>query len=321
MKILICPDKFAGTLTAVEAADAIAAGWLRARPDDDLQCKPLSDGGPGFVDVLAANLGGRLHEVQVGDPLGRPTRARWLEHGGTAYLESAQANGLHLLTAQERDPWVTSSAGVGDLIADALPLPIVIGLGGSATNDGGAGALDRIPQRIERLLLATDVDSPLLGPRGATYGFARQKGAAEADLPGLEARMQAWAEQDPVLAQAPGAGAAGGLAYGLMLRGGRRVSGIDVVAEAIGLADACRSADLVITGEGKFDWQSLHGKVVSGVRQLSDRMVVLAGQVEAKEVPAHSMVDFGGQRAFDDPGGCLADLAAHVAQGQKWLDS
>ena len=316
MRVVVCPDKFAGTLTAIEAAAAIRAGWLRARPHDEVRCLPLADGGPGFVEVLHANLGGVLHEVRVQDPLGRPIAAHWLEVAGTAYVEAAQANGLAVLEPQERDPWVTSSYGVGELIADAMRFPVVVGLGGSATNDGGRGAVEALARQVPGLLIATDVDCPLLGPTGATYGFARQKGAREQDLPALEQRMADWAAQDPVLAAAPGAGAAGGLGFGLMLLGGRRVSGIDLVAEAVGLREACAAADLVITGEGKVDWQSLHGKVLSGVREVSRELIVLAGQVATDEVPAYSLLDFAGDRAFGDPAGTLADLAREV--GKAW---
>jgi glycerate kinase len=127
--------------------------------------------------------------------------------------------------------------------------------------------------------------------------------------------MAKWAAQAPALAEAPGAGAAGGLGFGLMLLGGQRVSGIDLVAEAVGLAPACARADLVITGEGKFDWQSLHGKVVSGVREVAPRLVVLAGQVDLADGPvsAYSLLDAAGERAFAEPAAALADLAAQVA--------
>lgn len=320
MRVVVCPDKFAGTLSAVEASQAIRTGWLRARPGDEATSLPLSDGGPGFVEVLHASLGGSLHQVEVADPLGRPVHAQWLETGGVAYLEAAQANGLALLTAEERDPWRAGTGGVGDLIADAWPLPVVIGIGGSGTNDGGRGAVERLRAsgRAPRsLTLATDVDCPLLGPTGATYGFARQKGAREQDLPGLEQRMARWAEQAPGLAQEPGAGAAGGLGFGLMLLGGLRVSGIEVVTRAVGLGEACERADLVITGEGAFDWQSLHGKVVSGVVAVAPRVVVLAGRVDSDALPAHSLLDFAGDRAFSEPAAALADLAAHVAGLQR----
>ena len=319
MRVVICPDKFAGTLSAVEAAAAMAEGWLRARPNDEVTQIPLADGGPGFLEVLHANLGGQFHPVQVQDPLGRPVDAQWLEHNGTAYIEAAQANGLALLAPEERDPLRTSSFGVGELIAAAAMPQIVVGLGGSATNDGGRGAFEALAgQPVDGLLLATDVDSPLLGPHGATYGFAPQKGARLEQLPALEQRMQDWAQRDPELAQAPGAGAAGGLGFGLMLLGGRRVSGIELVAESVGLTDACAEADLVITGEGKFDWQSLHGKVASGVLTAAGKtpVVVLAGTVDVDSpVPAYSLIDeVGRERAFAEPAAALAELAGAIAQ-------
>ena len=319
MRVVVCPDKFAGTLSAVEAAAAMAEGWLRARPNDEVTQIPLADGGPGFLEVLHANLGGQFHPVQVQDPLGRPVDAQWLEHNGTAYIEAAQANGLALLAPEERDPLRTSSFGVGELIAAAAMPQIVVGLGGSATNDGGRGAFEALAgQRVDGLLLATDVDSPLLGPHGATYGFAPQKGARLEQLPALEQRMQDWAQRDPELAQAPGAGAAGGLGFGLMLLGGRRVSGIELVAESVGLTDACAEADLVITGEGKFDWQSLHGKVASGVLTAAGDVpvVVLAGTVDVESpVPAYSLIDeVGRERAFAEPAAALAELAGAIAQ-------
>ena len=319
MRVVVCPDKFAGTLSAVEAAEAIAEGWLRSRPNDEVTQIPLADGGPGFLEVLHANLGGQFHPVQVQDPLGRPVDAQWLEHNGTAYIEAAQANGLELLAPEERDPVRASSFGVGELIAAAAMPQIVVGLGGSATNDGGRGAFEALAgQRVDGLLLATDVDSPLLGPHGATYGFAPQKGARPEQLPALEQRMKDWARQDPGLAQAPGAGAAGGLGFGLMLLGGRRVSGIELVAEAVGLARACAEADLVITGEGKFDWQSLHGKVASGVLTAAGKtpVVVLAGTVDVDSpVPAYSLIDeVGRERAFAEPAAALAELAGAIAQ-------
>ncbi len=205
MRVVICPDKFAGTLSAVEAAAAMAEGWLRARPNDEVTQIPLADGGPGFLEVLHANLGGQFHPVQVQDPLGRPVDAQWLEHNGTAYIEAAQANGLALLAPEERDPLRTSSFGVGELIAAAAMPQIVVGLGGSATNDGGRGAFEALAgQRVDGLLLATDVDSPLLGPHGATYGFAPQKGARPEQLPALEQRMQDWAQQRPGAGSSPG---------------------------------------------------------------------------------------------------------------------
>lgn len=318
--MVVCPDKFAGTLSAVEAARAISEGWQLVRPDDEVLQTPLADGGPGFVEVLHANLGGILHTEQVQDPLGRTVMATWLESGSTAYIEAAQANGLNLVSPDERDPVRASTYGVGQLIEAARGLDaIVVGLGGSATNDGGRGAVEVLGRKaIGGLVLATDVDVPLLGPDGATYGFAAQKGATREQLAGLEMRMTQWAQQDLELAEAPGAGAAGGLGYGLMLLGGRRVSGIDVVVRAVGLAQECAHADLVITGEGKFDWQSLHGKVASGVITAAGEVpvVVLAGRVDIEDspVPAYSLIDqVGEQRATGEAAAALAHLASKVA--------
>ncbi|MEZ5119926.1 MAG: glycerate kinase [Candidatus Nanopelagicales bacterium] len=321
MRVVVCPDKFAGTLTALEAARAITVGWLRHRPDDEVTQIPLADGGPGFVEVLHANLGGVVHREQVQDPLGRTVPAQWLEAGGTAYIEAAQANGLHLLSPAERDPQRTSTYGVGQLIRAALGQDrIVVGLGGSATNDGGRGAVEALSGRpVPGLVLATDVDVPLLGPDGATYGFATQKGAAASELDALEQRMRDWSRQDPELALVPGAGAAGGLGYGLMLLGGRRVSGIDLVVGAVGLARACADADLVITGEGKFDWQSLQGKVVSGVLAAAGDapVVVLAGRSDLADSPVvvRSLVDEVGEtRALAEPAAALAQVAGALAR-------
>lgn len=326
VRVIVCPDKFAGTLSAVQAAGAIAEGWRSVRPTDEIAQVPLADGGPGFIEVLHANLGGVVHDAEVHDPLGRPVAAHWLQVGRTAYIEAAQANGLALLSVGQRDPQRASTYGVGQLIAAARGMDeIVVGLGGSATNDGGRGAVEALDGRVvPGMLLATDVDSPLLGPRGATYGFAVQKGARPEQLPALERRMQQWAVQDPDLALTPGAGAAGGLGFGLMLLGGRRVSGIELVMAAVGLRQACANADLVVTGEGKFDWQSLHGKVVSGVRGVAGEVpvIVLAGRValEDSPVPAYSLVDeVGERRALSDAAGALAETAARVARAAPSL--
>ncbi|CAA9283117.1 MAG: Glycerate kinase, partial [uncultured Corynebacteriales bacterium] len=198
MRVVVAPDSFGGTLTAVEAAAAVRAGWLRAAPGDEVLALPLSDGGPGFVDVLGTVLPGRTVPVPTTDPLGRPALGAVLLAGDTAYVESAQAIGLHLLHPAERDPLVTTSYGLGALVAAAVEGgagTVVLGLGGSATNDAGAGmlaalgvvprdlggaalpygglalaALDRLdgmPQlRGARLVAATDVDNPLCGPHG-----------------------------------------------------------------------------------------------------------------------------------------------------------
>jgi glycerate kinase len=326
MRVLIAPDSFTGTLSAVQAAEAIAAGWRDTAPDDELVLAPLSDGGPGFVHVLHSCLGGELVAVTVSGPLGEPVSASLLRVGEVAYLESAQAAGLHLILPERRDPTLTTSYGVGELIAAAVAAGatrVVLGLGGSGTNDGGAGALAALgaaPAQLLRgggaglrgldpaaldltaararlagveLQLATDVDSVLLGLRGASATFGPQKGADADAVQRLDAALEhfARAAQPGVglnmtgsVAIAPGAGAAGGLGFGLMLLGATRLAGIATVAELTGLTAAVGTVDLVITGEGSFDWQSLAGKVVAGVAAAAGEharpCLVLAGRVE-----------------------------------------
>jgi len=335
VRVLIAPDCFTGTLSAAQAAEAIAAGWRRSAPDDDLTLLPLSDGGPGFLDVLSSALSGATVSFTVADPLGRPAPAAILmvDTGATrtAYIESALACGLHLLAEGERNPMVTSSYGVGELIEAAVrggATRVVVGLGGSGTNDGGAGmlaalgagdpdalarggaalseladdALDGLTLVRERLhaielVLATDVDSPLLGFHGASAVFAPQKGATPEMTQELESALGHFAEvvrrvvpsgrdlltgKEIRLDREPGAGAAGGLGYGLLLLGGHRVSGVQAVLEAVGFDALVKATDLVVTGEGTFDWQSLRGKVVAGVAEAAlaraRPTVVIAGQ-------------------------------------------
>jgi glycerate 2-kinase len=380
VRVLVAPDKFAGTLTAVEAAGAIADGWLRTAPDDELVLAPLADGGPGFVEVVHAALGGDLVEVEVVGPLGAPLAARYLRVDGTAYVESAQACGLHLV-GEPRDPRTTTTYGVGELLGHAARSGagrIVVGLGGSGTNDAGAGLLaalgatatdadgldattalsrggaalsavahvDLAPARAAlagiEVVAASDVDNPLLGLRGATSGFARQKGADDAAVMALEGALERFAAacgrrpdgKDPAVAL--GAGAAGGLGYALLQLGAVRVPGIATVLEVVGLGGRLDACDLVVTGEGSFDWQSLHGKVVSGVAAAAlDRgrpCLVLAGRVEigrreygsAGVSGAMAVVDDlrdqgrspedASAAAVSDPAVHLADLAARAAR-------
>lgn len=352
MRILVAPDKFAGTLTAPEAAAAIAAGWHRHAPDDELDLAPMADGGPGFVDVLHTALGGSLLAVTVRGPFGDPVPGTVLVAGETAYVESAQACGLHL-TGGERAEEATTY-GVGELVlaaAEAGASTVVVGLGGSGTNDGGAGLLaalgataDRpldqgaaglagvttvtVPEFGVRLVAASDVDNPLTGLLGATKTFGPQKGIPEERLPVVDG----WLEELAVAAGRrtaleKGAGAAGGLGFGLLLLGATREPGIDLVAGAVRLAERARAADLVLTGEGAFDFSSRSGKVPYGVATVAESAlrpcVALAGQVlvGSREMralgveSAYSLVDLVGQdRAFADPAGSLADLAARVAR-------
>jgi glycerate kinase len=339
MRVLIAPDKFAGTLTAAEAAAAIASGLRQATPDVEPVLLPLSDGGPGLLEVAENARGGRRVPVDTVDPLGRPLRSEVLVSDGDVYVESALAIGLHLLTKQERDPERATSAGLADLLRAALAqegLRIIVGLGGSATVDGGRGMIealgadgDRLRQR--ELVALCDVDNPLLGISGAAAVFGPQKGADASAVQRLEAKLRAWAEEIGLPADQPGAGAAGGLGAALFFLGATRAPGTTTVAELVGLADHLRGCDLVITGEGSYDFQSLRGKVVAGVAQaaLAEAVpcVVLAGQVSVgrREMlaggvnAAYSLVDAAGsvEAAMANPAAELSRLAARV--GQQWL--
>ncbi len=366
MRVLIAPDCFTGTLSAAQAAEAIAEGWRIRAPQDDLTLLPLSDGGPGFLDVLSRALGGTTVAVTVADPLGRPVPAAILmvETKGTrtAYIESAQACGLHLLAQQERNPMVTSTFGVGQLIEAALAdgaSRVVVGLGGSGTNDGGAGmlaalgagepdelaaggagladlgadALDGLTQVRERLrgvelVLATDVDSPLLGFHGASAVFAPQKGATPEMAQQLESALGHFSDlvrmvvppgvdlltgKEKRLDREPGSGAAGGLGYGLLLLRGHRVSGVQAVLDAVGFDALVRGCNLVVTGEGTFDWQSLRGKVVAGVAEAAlataTPTVVIAGQVRVGRRDTMALGISGAYAVAENPAQVAAALA------------
>ena len=365
MRVLFAPDGFGGTLSPAQAAAAMAAGWRRAAPDDHLDLASMSDGGPGLVEVLAAALPtATRHEVAVQDPLGRSVSASFLLDGTTAYVESAQACGLHLLAETERDPTRTTTYGVGQLVHAARETGarrIVVGLGGSASNDGGAGLLaalgvsqfDQAGQHLapggaalrdlDRLhgwpelagievIAATDVDSPLLGLRGASAVFGPQKGATREDAAVLDIALTRWADVleaqcGRVVRDLPGAGAAGGLGAALFALGARREPGVALVQRLVGLPARVAAADLVLTGEGTLDATSLSGKVVAGVAALAAEhavpCVVLAGQVRIgrREAAAygidstHAVVDLVGlEQALAHPAESLAALAARVAR-------
>jgi len=276
---------------------------MEAAPHDQLVRLPLSDGGPGFVDVFAADSQARVEIVAVRGPLGESVPARIVVIDDQAFIESAEACGRHLLDQVSSETVrAATTHGVGDLLRAAAQLPgvrsITIGLGGSATNDGGSGLLDSLGGLASArallagraLTIATDVDSPMLGPQGSTAVYAPQKGAKPGDIDFLESRLTALvadlAITDPQvrpLALRPGAGAAGGLGFALLALEAVRVPGIEVIAQATLLREQIVASDLVITGEGSFDWQSLRGKVVAGVATLASRVgvpvVVIAGQV------------------------------------------
>jgi glycerate kinase len=368
MRVLVAPDKFAGTLTAAEAGAAIAAGWRRRRPDDKVVVVPVADGGAGTVAALAPYGVPRVTDVE--DPLGRRVHAEWLVLGdGTAVIESAAACGLHLCD-DGRDPLRATTAGVGELLCAALGegvRRIVVGVGGTASTDGGAGmaqavgawllatsghpvdpggaalaALDRIEltdidPRLAgvEVVVAADVDAPLCGPEGAAYGYAAQKGATPADVETLDRALRAYAavvERDVPgaagIADRAHAGAGGGLGAGLMaFCGGTARSGAGVVLDLVGIDKRIAKVDVVVTGEGRFDWQSLRGKAPAAVAERASAegvpCLLLAGEVEAgrREAAAagidaaYAAADLAGsvEESLADPAGWLEELASRVA--------
>jgi glycerate kinase len=363
MRVLVCPDKFRGTLTARQAAEAIERGWLRERPRDVVDVAPLADGGEGTLDVLVPPdaPGARRIRRRVQGPLGDPVDAEFGMRGTDAVVEMARASGLDLLAHDRRDPLRTTSYGTGEIIGAALDegaARVLVCLGGSATNDAGVGmasalggrfltadgfpvapggaalvSLSRIELgavhagvRAARLIGVTDVDNPLCGPSGGSAVFAPQKGATPEDVIVLDralAHVAAVASRDLGIdrSREAGAGAAGGLGFGLLaFLGARLRPGIEVVIEALDLMPRIRAADLVITGEGSFDAQSLRGKVPDGVLRAAAEAgveaAVLAGAATVRPagVRVRSLVDHvGADAALGQARRSLEDLAAALA--------
>ena len=348
LRVLIAPDCFGDSLTAVAAAGAIAEGWHRARPGDGLIVAPQSDGGPGFAGVLAAGHPDMLiRRSRVRGPLDGDVDAQWVldSNTSTAYVECAQACGLALLGGAPtvHTAVAAHSRGVGQIIDEALRCgahTIVVGLGGSGCTDGGRGMVEALGGLSEagrrlagvNLIVATDVEHPLLGPGGAAQVFGPQKGADPPTVLLLEERLTEWAAQLEAAAgrsvrSIPGAGAAGGLGAALMALGARRESGAELVATHTGTADQIARADVIVTGEGRLDAQSLQGKVVGALATAAAPfgvpVLVLAGQVELSPVAlqaagitaAHALADYAGsvRRAIDDAAGQLAGLAERTA--------
>jgi glycerate 2-kinase len=346
MQVLVAPDCYGDSLSAVQAAAAIATGWTRSRPGDRFIVAPQSDGGPGFIEVLAGRLGQR-RRVTVSGPLNTPVEADWVfdRRSSTAYLECAQACGLALLDGPPtpETALMADSSGVGQLIAEALRAGasrIVVGLGGSACTDGGKGMIAQLGglKQAQRamtnvdLIAATDTEYPMLGPWGAARVFGPQKGADTDTVAALEIRLEAWAIELEAAAgrdvsSEPGAGAAGGLGAGLLALGGRCELGAEIIAEHTHLADDLETADMIVTGEGRFDEQSLHGKVVGCLAEsagpLGIPVIVLAGQVGLENsavrssgiMSALSIADYAGsvRLAQADAANQLMGLASEVA--------
>ena len=358
MKVVIAPDKFKGTLTAAEAGHALAAGWARARPDDQLVVVPLADGGDGFVDVVtAADPAARRLEAEVVDARGRATVAAWaLLADGTAVVESAQACGLARLAPEQRDPRETTTFGVGQLLRAATLAGvrrIVVGLGGSATVDGGAGMAVALGHRLLRadgngvkvggqhlrdlarvepappppvpVLAAVDVRNPLLGPDGAAAVFGPQKGAGPDDVPVLEAalsRLADVAERDlpgGPWRDLPGAGAAGGLGFGLAAFAGAQFAlGAALVDELVGFSAALADADVVVTGEGALDDQTEQGKVpahvLAAARATGARALAVAGSADAAAQARFDATETLGPAGLDRAAELVERAAAALAE-------
>lgn len=328
MNIIVCPDSFKGSLSAVDATEAIAQGVRAVAPETEIVRLPLADGGEGTVEALVTATEGRTIEREVRGPRGEPVRARLgvLGDDSTGVIEMAAASGLPLVPADQRDPRITTTYGTGELIKAALDAgctKVLVGIGGSATNDGGAGmaqalgvrlldaegqelppggaALARLATidtsgldpRVERteFLVASDVTNPLVGPEGASAVYGPQKGATPAMVAELDQALAHYAavirEQLRVeVADAPGAGAAGGLGAGLMaFLGATMRMGIALVLEAVDFERYLEAADLVITGEGKLDAQTAFGKTLFGVGRLAEKhrvpVVALVGMLDA----------------------------------------
>lgn len=334
MHIVIAPDSFKESLTAQAVAQAIQAGFARIFPDASYTLVPMADGGEGTVQSFVDATGGKLMESAVTSPLGETVQAQWglSGDGRTAIIEMAAASGLHLVPMDKRNPEHTTSFGTGELIKTALcheVEDIILGIGGSATNDGGIGMLQalgahfyddngdelafggaalaslarvdlsQLDERLSkvRLSVACDVDNPLTGEHGAAAVFGAQKGADEAMIKRLDHALGHFAEVverelDKAINDVKGAGAAGGMGAGLMLLPNVALrSGVEIMLNAVGLESKVRSADLVITGEGRMDGQTVHGKTPIGVARCAKAhnkpVIALVGCLRADYVAVY----------------------------------
>ncbi|WP_442811159.1 glycerate kinase [Streptomyces sp. NBC_00481] len=369
-RVLIAADKFKGTLTAVQVAERVTAGLRRVVPDLEVEALPVADGGDGTVAAAVA-AGFERREVRVGGPLGEPVTAAYALRGETAVVEMAEASGLQRLPAGVFAPLTASTYGSGELLRAALDAgarTIVFGVGGSATTDGGAGMLAALGARFldaagepvgpgggglrdlvtadltgldERLasidfVLASDVDNPLTGPKGAPAVYGPQKGASPEDVVALDAALAHFAAVlEKIIggraaehALAPGAGAAGGIGYGALILGARFRPGIEVMLDVLGFAKALEKATLVITGEGSLDEQTLHGKAPAGVaaaaRAAGKEVVAVCGRLALRPEAlgragirrAYPLTDVEPdvERCIADPGPILERVAERIAR-------
>lgn len=312
MNVVIAIDSFKGSLTSMQAGNAAAKGIKRVCPDADITVRPLADGGEGTVDALVSGLGGEFRSVQVTDPCGRPVTARYGKIGNTAVMEMSAAAGITLVPREELDPMKTTTYGVGEMIRDAIShgcRDFIIGIGGSATNDGGAGLLqalgfgllnsrgEQIPRGAAGLAelvcitdddvlpelwhcsfkIACDVANPLCGANGCSVVFAPQKGAKSADIPVMDSWLAKFAKLTKLTRPTadpdyPGAGAAGGLGFAfLSYTDAVLQSGVELILHETRLEEYVRTAGIVITGEGRLDAQTAMGKAPVGVAKLAKK--------------------------------------------------
>ena len=353
-RVLIAPDKFKGTLSASEAARAIAAGWRQARPEDTLILQPISDGGDGFGSLMAEALDGKPTSCEAFNAAGQTIIATyWLTPDQTALIESANVIGLAMLQPSERAPLENDSTGLGQVIQHATTngaKHLIIGIGGSATNDGGFGmarglgwefldsannplrkwpaltqlnSIEQPPNRsLPPITIAVDVQNPLLGPNGCTRIYGPQKGLSESDLPiaenALENLARIWKQQtDTDAAQLPGSGAAGGLGFGLHCFANAELqSGFELFAHTVRLVEKLAEVDIVITGEGGMDRQTVMGKGVGELaklaRQHDCRCLALAGTVSDE---ANLESDFEQCSSLTE----LTSCTEAVAHPTRWL--
>jgi len=335
--ILIAPDSFKGSLTSVQVARALADGWARARPDDEILLCPLADGGEGTLAAIEAAGGWEWQSATVQDPLEREIRGRWLRSidGSRAVVEMAQASGLSRVAPGERDPIHATSAGTGQLIGAAIDAGVVhvtLGIGGSATTDGGFGLLhalladDRDLSGID-LEVACDVSNPLLGPTGAAATYGPQKGATPDDVALLDARNAAWADELEAREgrrerDTPGAGAAGGVGFALLAIQDRFRSfalrpGVELLMDATDFDAKLARADLVMTGEGRIDAQTGFGKTALGVAKRAQAAGVpcmaVGGGVEPAGIEALAAVGAIAVPVAEHPQSVEEAMAAGVA--------
>ena len=350
--VLIAPDSFKGSLTSVEVATALRDGWLRARPGDTVLLAPLADGGEGTLVAIEAAGGWEWRTVRVQDPLGRPTEARWLRSadGGRGAVELAEASGLSRIRPDERDPAGAHTYGTGEVLRAVLDdgvRSIILGIGGSATSDGGAAMLTALGLSWEDdvnlagldprlgevdLAVACDVSNPLLGERGAAATYGPQKGATSPELVAeLDDLLATWADALEGATgrrerETPGAGAAGGVGFGLLALQDRFRSfalrpGVDLVMEATGFEAKLRRADLVITGEGRVDEQTAYGKTALGVArraaEANVRCIAVGGGVTPEGIAALAPLGVVVVPAAESPQSVEDAMAAGIAPVER----